>query len=415
MSILLENEPDTSNTHDMPIGLYYYYININKLKEANYLGWVSTIESITYNPFLEEEDLLLYKGDFNVEKFGKPTGDIPKCYRIGGNTLIEKTLKEITLFPTKDSIGNLDEIKLYMFPYRYYIITDYFNSPLLIKPQLVDVHSLDNKLVIKVTTVPLSQTSKYNLFVEGYKNDIYGNLEGIVNNNALMLPVASSAYSQFLATSSASFNQGNINAMLENDITLKQGLQNNAYDLYKLKINTGINTSVNAFTGNIFGSIATGLNAGMGFVGNTIREQQLQESYALKENAISSMASARVTDMLTTPRAIKTTGNDSVFNIWNARKQISLIEYEVSPQQKERLREYFIRFGYKQNRYMDIKLNARKYHTFIKTTICNIKGEKIPHADLNEIKNIFNSGITFWNMENNPTIGSYFLDNKEVE
>lgn len=415
MSILLENEPDSSNTQDMPIGLYYYYININKLKESNYLGWVSTIESITYNPFLEEEDLLLYKGDFNVEKFGKPNGDIPKCYRIGGNRLIEKVLAEIKIFPTKSELSNLEEIKLYMFPYRYYILTDYFNSPLLIKPQLIDVHSLDNKLVIKVTTVPLSQTSKYNLFVEGYKNDIYGNLEGTINNNALMLPVSSSAYSQFLATSSASFNQGNINAMLENDITLKQGIQNNSVDTYRLMVNTGINTVGNIFSGNIFGSIGTGLNAGVGFVENTIREQQLMESHGLKENIITSMASAKVTDMLSTPRAIKTTGNDSVFNIWNARKEISLIEYEVNPQQKERLRDYFNRFGYKQNRYMYIKLNARKYHTFIKTTICNIKGEKIPHTDLNEIKNIFNSGITFWNMDNSPVIGGYFGDNKEVE
>lgn len=415
MSVHLQNEPDSSNTHDMPIGLYYYYININKLEEANYLGWVSTIESITYNPFLEEEDLLLYKGNFNTDKFGKPSGDIPKCYRIGGNTLIEKVLAEIKIFPTKSELSSLEEIKLYMFPYRYYIITDYFNSPLLIKPQLVDVHSLDNKLVIKVATVPLSQTSKYNLFVEGYKNDIYGNLEGAINNNALMLPVSSSAYSQFLATSSASFNQGNINAMLENDITLKQGIQNNSAEFFKHTLNTGINLGHSIVTGNAHGVISNAINGALGLGDNILQEMQMKENHSLKENAIISMASAKVTDMLSTPRAIKTTGNDSVFNIWNARKKISLIEYEVNPQQKERLSDYFNRFGYKQNRYMYIKLNARKYHTFVKTTICNIKGEKIPHAALNEIKNIFNSGITFWNMDNSPVIGGYFGDNKEVD
>ena len=64
--------------------------------------------------------------------------------------------------------------------------------------------------------------------------------------------------------------------------------------------------------------------------------------------------------------------------------------------------------------YINIKLNNRKYFTFIKTTICNITGNKIPHKDLNEIREIFNSGITFWNMENNPKFGSYLVDNKEV-
>lgn len=415
MAIINANEPDSSNLSNLPVGLYYYYVDKSKLDEANYLGWVSTIESVTYNPFLEEQDLSLIKSNFDVDKYGQPTGNIPKCYRIVTNNIIEKILSEIKLFPLKDEIPMLDEIKMYLYPYRYYIITDYFNSPLLIKPQLVDVSGSNNKMIIKVVTAPISQSGKYNIFVDGYKNDKYGNLEGIINNTSLMLPVSSSAYSQFLATSSASFTQGNINAMLENDVTLKQGLQNNQFDFYKNMINTGVGMASNLVTGNIGGIISSAVNGGLGLAENIINEGQIKENHALKENAIASMTTAKISDMLTTPRAIKTSGNDTIFNLVNARNKIDVIEYGLEPVQTSRLREYFKRYGYKQNRYISIKLNQRKFHTFIKTTICNITGSKIPHADLIEIKDIFNSGITFWNMDNNPKIGYYFTDNKEVD
>lgn len=414
MGIINGNEPDSSNLNNLPVGLYYYYIDKSKLNEANYLGWASTIESVTFNPFIEEGDLSLYRGNFDTDRYGQPTGDIPKCYRIVTNNIIEKILSEIKLFPLKNELALLDDIKMYLYPYRYFIITDYFNSPLLIKPQLVDVSGSNNKMIIKVITAPISQSGKYNIFVDGYKNDIYGNLEGIINNTSLMLPVSSSAYSQFLATSSASFTQGNINAMLENDITLKQGLQNNQLDFYKNMINTGIGMGTSLLTGNIGGIISSAVNGGFGLAQNMVNENQLEENHSLKENAIASMASAKITDMLTTPRAIKTSGNDTIFNLANARNKIDVIEYGLDSVQSNRIREYFRRYGYKQNRYIPIKLNQRKYHTFIKTTICNITGDKIPHNDLNEIKEIFNSGITFWNMENNPRIGYYLTDNEEV-
>src|SRR5699024_12244859 len=95
-------------------------------------------------------------------------------------------------------------------------------------------------IIIKVCTAPISQEGKYNIFVDNYKNDAYGNLEGIINNTSLMLPVSSSAYSQFLATSSTSFTQGNINAMLENDVTLKQGLKTNQLSQTQNVVSTGL-------------------------------------------------------------------------------------------------------------------------------------------------------------------------------
>ena len=72
---------------------------------------------------------------------------------------------------------------------------------------------------VRVVTTPLSAESKYNLYVDGYKGDNTGNLEGMTNTIPLMLPVTSSIYSQFISSSMTSFTQGKINAMLEKDKT----------------------------------------------------------------------------------------------------------------------------------------------------------------------------------------------------
>ena len=321
-------------------------------------------------------------------------------------------LGEIKLFPLKSEIDEFDDIRLHFYPFKYYLVTDYINSPLIVKPELVKTNS--NTMIIKVLTAPLSQEGKYNIFVDNYKYDSYGNLEGIINNTPFMLPVSSSSYSQFLASSSASFHQGNINAMLENDVTLKQGLRSNDFSNISNMVNTGVGIGTSLATGNIGGIISNAVSGVTGYFENQMQRDFMKENATLQENAISSMANAKITDMLTTPKALKTCGTDTLFNLANGRFKIDVAEYGMNEQQHYRVLDYLQRYGYAQNKYMRISLANRKYFTFIKTNICNVIGGKIPHADLEEIKTIFNSGITFWNMDNVKTIGNYQVNNEEV-
>lgn len=414
MAILEGNEKDSTVLDNIPLGLYYYYINKNKLDEANYLGYAPTIESITFNPFIDETDLTLFKNNFDIDRYGKPSGNIPKCYRIASNNAINKLLGEIKLFPLKSELSN-DEIKLYIYPFRYFLITDYINPPLLIKPELVfNKGSNDNKIRIKVLTAPVSQEGKYNIYVENYKKDNKGNLEGSINNTSLMLPVSSSAYAQFLATSSTSFNQGVINSLLENDVSLRQGVESNKLDYTQSMTNNALSGIGNLFSLNFGGLGGNIANALFGTASYNMNNSHLQENAGLKENNIVSMKNAKISDMLNTPKALKTCGNDTIFNLSNSRSKIDIIEYGLTDQNRDRLLDYFNRYGYSLNRYFRLYMNNRKYFTFIKTVVCNVTGENIPHKHLEEIKQIFNSGITFWNMKNNPEIGNYFVNNEEV-
>ena len=433
MSIIVGDERKTSTISNLPIGFYYYLIPRNNINSATYLGYVDTIQSLTFNPFIEETNInSVVECTFNSDKYGIPDGGIPKCYRIESFDNIELELGNIQLFNNKSEYdGQLYPFdpKLEMYPYTYYLVTDYINPPLLVKPQYVN--SNNNKITVKVTTTPLSAESKYNLYVDGYKGDYEGNLEGMANTTPLMLPVTSSIYSQFISTSMASFTQGNINAMLENDKTLNQGLASNAlqYNINRAQnnmslVNGGWNIIGNLLSGNFGGAMqgafGTGANYGLNNQINNMQsqlsQQQLNENAKLTEYEINTMAQARITDMINTPNAIKTSGNDTLFNLINSEQKIDIIKYEPKAHIKRKITMYFERYGYRYNQYGKLGnyINNRKYYNFVKTSSCNIATAKVPLIHLEEIKEIFNRGTTIWHIDRGAEPLNYDVKNMEV-
>lgn len=418
MSIVAGNDIESSIMGNIPVGLYYYCIPREKINSATYLGFVDTIQSLTYNPFVEVDDMsTIIECSFDSDRYGSPKGGIPKCYRMSGFDTIDKQLYELNTFPDNDNGLPTFEPKLYTFPFRYFMITDYMNTPLVVKPELCENKTL--KLRVKATNI--ATESKYNLYVNGYKGDYNGNLNGIVNNSPLMLPVLSSAYSQFLATSSASFNQGNINAMLENDLTLKQGLATNSLNYRQNTTNNymqGISSGLGAITSLLslnfggvvngaMGVVQSGINQHFNTLSNNLNNSQLKEQNKLSNFEVSSMANAKTTDLINTPNSIKTTGNDTLFNLVNSNRKIDIIEFGLDFRYKHRIYDYFVKYGYKVNKWEKINVNSRRYFNFIKTNTCNIVGDEIPHEYLEEIKDIFNRGVTIWHVDNGANIGDY--------
>lgn len=418
MSIVSGNDIESSIMGNIPVGLYYYCIPREKINSATYLGFVDTIQSLTYNPFIEVDDMsTIVECSFDSDRYGSPKGGIPKCYRMSGFDTIDKQLYELNTFPDNDNGLPTFEPKLYTFPFRYFMITDYMNTPLVVKPELCENKTL--KLRVKATNI--ATESKYNLYVNGYKGDYNGNLNGIVNNSPLMLPVLSSAYSQFLATSSASFNQGNINAMLENDLTLKQGLATNSLNYrqnttnnYMQGISSGLGAIASLFSLNFggvvngaMGVVQSGINQHFNTLSNNLNNSQLKEQNKLSNFEVSSMANAKTTDLINTPNSIKTTGNDTLFNLVNSNRKIDIIEFGLDFRYKHRIYDYFVKYGYKVNKWEKINVNSRRYFNFIKTNTCNIVGDEIPHEYLEEIKDIFNRGVTIWHVENGANVGDY--------
>ena len=417
MPITYVSDSKSTIMNGMLTGLYYYFVDSTKIAGATYLASCNTIVNVAFNPFLTENDLTLHASSFNTDKYGKIDNTIPTVYRIRTGTKIEKHLYSKNVFKT-NSLQKGYNAKLTFFPYRYYILTDYINPPLLIKPQFVPNGECKIKVITSVST-----EGKYNLSVEGYKGDKNGNLEGINTSANYMIANTGSAYSQFLSTSASQFAQEKINASLENDLTLKQAYRNNNLELQRNNLQYD-----NKQIGNIFEGITNILSGKIGALGGNVYNasynslsNQLQkdsinnsfkntyESVKLSEANMSSMINAKITDMINTPKSIISAGNDSLFNINLSNKKIDLIEYTVTDEQVEKLTDHFNKYGYSHNRWKAISelIKNRKYFNYIQTTICNIIGDKIPYDDLEEIKSIFNKGLTFWHVENNIEVGNY--------
>ncbi|MBQ5474972.1 MAG: hypothetical protein IIT65_09850 [Lachnospiraceae bacterium] len=77
--------------------------------------------------------------------------------------------------------------------------------------------------------------------------------------------------------------------------------------------------------------------------------------------------------------------------------------YEINEEYAKRIDNYFSAYGYKVNEIKVPNINSRNNWNYIKTAGANIHAD-IPQRDLETIKNMFNSGITFWH---NPAT---FLD-----
>ena len=80
----------------------------------------------------------------------------------------------------------------------------------------------------------------------------------------------------------------------------------------------------------------------------------------------------------------------------------------VTKQYAEMIDNYFSLYGYSLMKVQVPNLRARPHWTYVKTRGCNLKGS-LPAISKQNIKNIFNSGITFWKVPSE--VGDYTLDN----
>ena len=407
MSKITALDSDSANMNNLPLGYYYYYIPYNNLEYGKYLGVCSAIESLTYNPFLTDENVTYLETTYDNSRYGNINSGSCTVKRIMSCSQIELELtNSIDIF----NYDSPFDIKLQLYPYTYYLITDYMNEPLLVKPQLV--YNTDNKLIIKIETTAIS--GRYRLYVKNNKNDTDGKLEGITNNMTYQLPVTSSAYSQFYATSMSSFNNNVSNALIENDMTLRQNTNTATLNTKQTEFNAGLSALASLITGNLGGAVSNGVSL--------IQQQEkldnlinnLNEQNKFKENEIISSKNAKINDLLNTPNSIKTAGNDSIFNMMINNRKIDVIKYTITPQYKRRINNYFKRYGYAFNDYAVPDIYSRHDYNFLKCSVCHLISETIPREHQEEIKQIFESGITLWHLENGVTPLDYSVSNNPV-
>ena len=158
------------------------------------------------------------------------------------------------------------------------------------------------------------------------------------------------------------------------------------------------------------------IQAGAGLVSGVIQNQtQQQLNNQSVQNAIAS-AMATSKDLKNTPNTMLSMGSDVYYGLDKGEKKVSLYRFGLTNDYYKRLGDYFAMYGYKQNKVMNINTRSRNYYNYIKTIGVNLKSKGVPRNYLEEIKSIYNKGVTIWHVdrENFRSIGDYSKDNYEV-
>ena len=385
-------------------GLYYYVVDKSTSNvDLSYIGFVDTIQNITFNPFLESENFDVVVTDFNTERYGQPKEGTPKVNRIKTQHNRDRRIKDFYITPHTDTDYN-DEPILNVYPFCYYTLTDGFGNIKMIQPQYLPLREYNGttqyNIEIKVKT-NINHDSKYLLYLNGYKSDTEGYIEGMVNKTPLVAPNKSSAYSNFWSRSSSSFMANYEVGKLENELTYEQTTRGNM---------------VNGVANGIGSLLSLNLGGAISNTANMINNQiNANQNYDFNEYAIEQAHNSKIADYVKTPATVKSLGNNMSFERSIYGNGLVLTRYQQTDTNRKKAKQYFKRYGYPYNQYTKNPcIRTRKAFNYIKFTNCNIHGDNIPHIHLIELKQIFENGITLWHLDRTNDFKNYEQDNSEV-
>jgi hypothetical protein len=119
---------------------------------------------------------------------------------------------------------------------------------------------------------------------------------------------------------------------------------------------------------------------------------------------------AKQKDIGNTPPQLTKMGSNTNFDYGHGYSGVWLIKKEITDEYRKKLSEFFNMFGYKLNEVKLPNFHTRMYWNYVQTSSCNITGD-FNNDDLNDLKKVFDNGITFWHTDD---IGNYSLVNEVI-
>lgn len=202
----------------------------------------------------------------------------------------------------------------------------------------------------------------------------------------------------------------NVDDMLAYDSTTNEmALRTDAW------LNYLANNKASMVSGFITGAIQTGagivLGVATGGIGFAVAGVQALNYAGGIANSIS-----QINDLKNKPDEVQKTALDLVLDYTTKDLYITLNNYDIYPQFKSKVFNYFYHYGYKCNNFKKPNVRSRYYFNYVKTIGANIK-TNIDAEYRAEIANIFNNGITIWHYRNAQTfkgVNNYDYENVEI-
>lgn len=391
------------NGTPQPLSYYIHPFKLNGDTPKVSLGTISPILKVLKGLF-EQDDAVnnvvsLYITDFigyNANVSGDTLTLDSYTFSIAGvadnvsenfDTIYVQSMPSYNAIPT--NLGNkysgyksVKESKLLMYPYTVLILDDLKGNRSILKNEYIQSNDLNITVKGSLgTSNKVSYGVPDYLMNEGMTNSTYASLEhSIINNNPNDVAVLNDYLSAFL--------QGNRNS-LENqkDSILWNGWMNG--------ISSAIGGVASGRMGNDIGVASAGTNIVAG-AGNTVL--QLQGIEAKKQ------------DIGNTPPSLVKMGGNTAFDFGNGFKGLYIIKKQITSEYRRKLANFFNMFGYKVNEVKVPNFHTRRYWNYVQTSSCIITGN-FNNDDLQELKSVFDNGITLWHTDD---VGNYSLDNEVI-
>lgn len=265
--------------------------------------------------------------------------------------------------------------KLCTFPYNYLVGTNECGTEQVYK---IEKTGYSPSFQIGYTIAP---TPSF-LLVPNYYNGIYKDMtKAVTNTNIPNVPWNTNAYDLFFAQNANALVFQQISEYADTVMGMFGDLRSNESRISsRMKQDKMDNKSTSRSMGS---ALTTGYRVGMA-------HEERQAQY----NDLKGLGSS-----------VHNIPSSNVLGFWG-KLGVGLYQKFVIESEKERIDQFFDRYGYNVSKTATIQWNSRPHYNYIKTSGANIGGT-IPQKNKNEINTLLDNGLTVWHMSGGGVYGVF--------
>jgi hypothetical protein len=300
--------------------------------------------------------------------------------------------------------NTVKESKLLMYPYTQVILDDFKGNRVTYKNEYINSPNLN--LIVKGSCGLSNKTSygvkEYNFNANGLQDNMSDEF-ALINSEPNDIPIIADLLSAYI--------QGHRNTIQnqKNQIYLNAGT-----NLGSSVISTLASAWSGATAGMTVGSMGGPYGAGAGAVAGGVvgTAQGIVSGIKGGANGVLQIQAieSQMHDISNTPPSIGKMGSNTSYTLGNQYNGVYVIKKQIKAEYIKKLEDFFNMFGYKKNEVKLPNFHTRKYWNYVQTQNCVITAN-FNNDDLQELKSVFDSGITLWHTDD---VGNYSLTNEVI-
>lgn len=342
------------------------------------------------------------------------------------------------LFSDKyNGMTKFSESKLMMFPYSFLELTDFQGNTYQIHNEYINGQDIS---ITCLGSVDNNQKVGYTLDNYLGNEKIYNRVDyGIINAEPKNVTVVDDYSAAYLQGNANTIRQSISNTISQSQLNNQLARNTNNTNLYTTELQNSSNMQqatnnlisglasgvVGVIGGNVAGGIGAGLQSATNYINTNIQANTNTaiananaglntQNTALRGNLNNEIAIktslAKIQDTQNVADTAHIQGGNVGFTVGNNIHGFAIVSKQITPEYAEILTDYFEKYGYAVHLVKIPNIHTRNSWNYVRLVDANILGN-IPEMYLNEIKSIFESGVTIWHTTD---VGNYSLNNDEI-